>query len=90
MKNIIIIARILSSVFRPIYYPAVGVVALLSMTYLSLLPWRYKLLLLGIVYLFTVLIPALSLAIYRRVRGWKRHELRHQHKRWVPYIIYLT
>ena len=89
MKSIIIISRILSTVFRPVYYPTVGIILLFTMTYLSMLPWTVKLWVLAIVYLFTVLMPLLGTYAYRRLRGWRRHELRHQEKRLVPYAIHL-
>lgn len=89
MKVFIVLARILSTVFRPVYYPTVGIIILLTSTYLVLLPWRFRLAILGLVYVFTVAIPACATYIYRRIYKLRRHELRHQQKRWVPYIIYL-
>ncbi len=89
MKSQIIIARILSTVFRPVYYPTVGIIVLFTSTYLSLFPSNIKLWILGLVYVFTVALPLLFIYIYRRIRGWNLYELRHQHKRWVPYLIYL-
>lgn len=90
MKNAIAIARLLSSIFRPMYYPTVGFVILLTCTYLSLLPWSFKLLVLGMVYVCTVSIPALGVRVYCRVSGHSMQELRHQHRRVVPYIIHLV
>jgi len=87
MKSIIIVARLLSAIFRPSYYPVVGFVILFAFTYLSMLPWVYKLWVLGMVYCFTIALPALGTYIYRRIQGWRAHELRHQHKRMVPYAI---
>lgn len=89
MRFIIVLARILSTVFRPTYYPTVGFFILMMGTYLALLPWSFKLAILGMVYVFTVALPAGAIYIYRRIRKWNQHELRHQQKRWVPYIIYL-
>lgn len=85
----IILARILSTVFRPVYYPTVGIIILLTSTYLILLPWHYKLATLGLVYVFTVALPAFATYLYRRIRHLSRYELRHRQKRWGPYIIYL-
>jgi len=89
MKSLIVIARVLSTLFRPIYYPTVGCILLLTMTYLSMLPWPFKILVLALVYLFTIAIPQFGVYIYRRIHGWNAHELRHQHKRFVPYTIHL-
>lgn len=89
MKNMIIFARLFSSLFRPMYYPTVGTVILLTMTYLSLLPWNFKIMLLGFVYGFTICLPSLGVFVYRRIHGWDARELRKRHKRLVPYVIHL-
>lgn len=83
----IIIARLFSSLFRPMFYPTVGLFILLTMTYLSILPIGFKVSVLGIVYLFTVCMPMLGIFIYRKVMGWSLQELRQRRKRFVPYII---
>lgn len=86
-RGIIIAAKVLSIVFRPNYYPLVGFIILFTMTYLALLPWGYKLIVLGIVYLLTIALPALATETYRRLRGWRETDLRHQHKRIMPLIL---
>ena len=65
-KKIIIAARVMSLVFTPFYLPTVGLLALFSLSYLSLLPFGYKLQVMGIVYFFTILLPTLLIHIYRR------------------------
>ena len=87
MRQVLFIARIFSTVFRPSYYPTLGTFILLSFTYLNLFPWIFKLWLLALVYLFTFCLPALTIYIYRRMNGWRAFELRKRHKRAVPYII---
>lgn len=89
MSSIVIIARIFSSIFRPMFYPTVGFIILFTLTYLSLLPWGFKLMVLAMVYVFTVCLPAVGIFIYRKLHGWDLHELRQQHKRAVPYGISL-
>lgn len=89
MKTVIIIARVLSALFRPAYYPLVGFIILFAFTYMSIFPWVFKLWVLAMVYLFTVLLPTACTHAYRRLRGWDTHELRHQEKRLVPYAIHL-
>ena len=49
-KNIILVARIVSMVFTPFYLPLVGLAALFTLSYLSQLPWRYKLVVMVMVY----------------------------------------
>ena len=89
MKQLLLIAKVLSTVFRPSYYPTVGTLFLLFFTYLNLFPQDSKLFLLVLVFLFTVGFPALGIFIYRRLHHWSALELRKHHKRAIPYIIHI-
>lgn len=89
MKTIISIARVLSALFRPVYYPIVGFIILFTFTYMSIFPWVFKLWVVVMVYVFTVLLPNVTTHAYRRLRGWRAHELGHREKRVVPYAIHL-
>lgn len=86
-KNIIIAARVLSMVFTPFYLSLVGLTALFTFSYLSLMPWAYKLSVLGMVYIFTILMPTLIIHFYRHHQGWTLIELGKKERRMVPYII---
>lgn len=81
-------------VFTPFYLPLVGIALLFTLSYMSMLPMQYKLLVVGIVYLLTILIPSFLIHLYRRYRGWNLQQLGHKRHRLVPYIIsmacYLT
>ena len=56
-KEIIFTAKVLSVLFTPFYLPILGLLILFIFSYLSLLPLTYKLFLLLMFYLFTVLRP---------------------------------
>lgn len=86
-RNIIIAARILSALFTPFYLPILGLIALFMFSYMSLLPVKYKLFVLMVVYLFTILLPTLLIHFYRRYQGWSLIELGIKERRMVPYII---
>lgn len=86
-KNIIFTARIMSMIFTPFYLPIVGLVALFIFSYMSLLPMMYKLVMLAMVYLLTVVAPSLLIHLYRLCQGWTSHELGRKERRLVPYII---
>ncbi len=86
-KHLILAARLISMVFTPFYLPIVGLIALFAFSYLSLLPLSYKLTVIGIVYLFTILFPTILIHLYRRYQGWTLIELGHKEKRMVPYVI---
>ena len=86
-KNIIFTARIMSMIFTPFYLPIVGLIALFIFSYMSLLPMMYKLVMLAMVYLLTVVAPSLLIHLYRLCQGWTSHELGRKGRRLVPYII---
>ncbi len=89
VRYMLIGARTLSSVFRPEFFPLLGFVVLFMFTYMSLLPWNLKGLILLVVLLGTVLLPRLTIRYWRRMRGWERHLLRLRQNRLMPYIIYI-
>ncbi len=86
-KGIILTARIISMVFTPFYLPLVGLMALFMFSYLGLMPWGYKLQVLTLVYLFTILLPSLLIHLYRRHHRLTIIELGPKEARMVPYII---
>ena len=90
MKNdriILMFARIISNLFAPYYLPVMAFIILLLFSYMALWPWAYKLWLLVMVYLFTVLFPYWGIYAYRRVTGMTKHKLTHREKRIVPYTM---
>ena len=74
-------------VFTPFYLPIVGLMALFTFSYMSLLPWQYKLVVLGMVYVFTILLPTLLIHLYRRYQGWSLLEIGSKERRMIPYVI---
>ena len=83
----ILAARVVSMLFTPFYLPIVGLIALFLFSYLSIFPLAYKLQVLIMTYLFTILLPTVSIHLYRRYQGWNLIELGHRERRMVPYII---
>ena len=86
-KQIILTARLLSMLFTPFYLPIVGITLLFLFSYLSMFPWSYKIQVLLMVYLFTVMLPTLLIHVYRRYQGWNLIELGHREKRMIPYLL---
>ncbi|MDE5784588.1 MAG: phosphatase PAP2 family protein [Prevotella sp.] len=86
-KNIIYAARLVSLIFTPFYLPLVGLIVLFTFSYLNLLPVAYRLLVLTIVYVFTILLPTFIIHLYRRAQGWSLLELGQKRRRMVPYGI---
>lgn len=83
----ILAARIISMLFTPFYLPMVGLIALFLFSYLSIFPLFYKLEVLIMAYLFTILLPTVMIHLYRRYQGWNLIELGHRERRMVPYMI---
>ena len=65
-------------VFTPFYLPLVGLMALFMFSYLGLMPWAYKLQVLTLVYVFTILLPTILIHLYRRYKGWNLIDLGHK------------
>ena len=86
-RGIIYGARVVSLLFTPFYLPLVGLIALFTFSYLNLLPVEYRLLVLALVYFFTILLPTFMIHFYRRIQGWTRIEMGQKRRRMVPYII---
>lgn len=80
-------ARTLTVIFRPFYWPLVGIVILFWFTYLSLLPMAYKMSIVLAFYLGTILLPTLMIRFYRKSQGWTHHQMGKRERRMVPYII---
>ncbi len=89
-KRLVAFSRFLSIIFNPFYLPLVGMILLFWCTYLNLLPWEYKLTVVLLVYVFTILLPTLFIRLYSRYQGWRRVELGQKEHRIVPYIISLV
>jgi len=86
-KNIIYLARFVSILFTPFYLPLMGLILLFTFSYLALLPIAYRLEIVILVYLFTILLPTFIIHFYRRHQGWNLIELGHRERRMVPYAI---
>ncbi len=89
-KYLILTAQVISMLFSPFYLPVIALIALFFFSYLNMLPLFYKLFLLALVYVFTVVLPRLSIFCYRRVKGWTRHQLSRRERRYVPYVLSIT
>lgn len=86
-KAIILAARVVSIIFTPFYLPILGLIVLFTFSYLSQMPWPYKLQILIMVYLFTILLPTILIHLYRRYQGWSLIQLGSKERRMVPYVI---
>ena len=86
-KSIIYTARIVSIIFTPFYLPLVGLILLFTLSYMNMLPVTYRLMVLIITYLFTIILPTFLIHFYRKHQGWTLIELGQRERRLVPYFI---
>lgn len=77
----------MSLLSTPFYLPLVGMLALFVFSYLSILPFLYKLQVILMTYIFTLLIPTMCIHWYHSYNGWTLWHLRERNKRMVPYFI---
>lgn len=88
-KKLIQIAKVLSTLFMPLYAPLWVFVGLFWFSYLRMLPWGYKLFILCMVYFFTVFVPTLGIGLVRKLKKWTHLELSHREHRHMPYVVAL-
>lgn len=86
-KSLIKIARLVSALFTPFSIPFLAFLALFLFSYLSIMPIQYKLIVLGIVYCFTIMMPVLTIFIFRKINGFSAQELSERKKRYTPFFL---
>ena len=84
-KTLIRTAKVISVVFTPFSIPFLAFLVLFIFSYLRIMPLQYKLIVLGVVYCFTILLPMLGIYLFQKINGWTLHELGHREKRFIPY-----
>lgn len=60
---------------------------LFTFSFMSIFPTAYKLQVLAMVYFFTILMPTISIRLYRKYQGWTLIELGQRERRMVPYAL---
>jgi len=89
-RRLILTAQVVSLVFSPFYLPILAFIVLLFFSYMNYTPWAYNVQVLGMIWLFTILLPKLAIYIYRKLNGWTRHQLSRRERRVVPYVLSIT
>lgn len=74
-------------VSTPFYLPLVSVVVLCLFSYLAMAPLLYRLMLIGLVYLLTVLLPTWLIHYYYRYLGLTFRQTGQRERRVIPYVI---
>jgi hypothetical protein len=80
-------ARFVSMAFTPFTIPTIAFLALFLFSHLRIMPIQYKLIVVGIVFCFTIAMPLLTIYLFRRLHGLASHELDVRRKRFIPYLL---
>ena len=83
------IARVISAFFSPYYIAFVSFLILFIFSYLRIMPLQYKFIVLGVVYGFTILIPQLTIFIFRKMNGYTVDDMAQRKQRYVSLFLYL-
>lgn len=87
IRRIMTLAKAVSLLSSPFYLPLIGLGALFIFSYLSLLPFTYKVFVLIMVYVFTILLPTSLIRLYHWYHGWTPFELGARERRMIPYVV---
>jgi len=80
-------ARVASLVFAPFSIPFLSFLALFLFSYLRILPVKYKLLVLEMVFSSTMLIPLAAIYLFRKINSLTRMQMGERKKRYVPILL---
>ena len=86
-KTLIRTAQVTSWILTPFSIPFLAFLVLFLFSYLRIMPLQYKLIVLGIVYCFTILMPTITIFLFRKINGFARQELSERKKRYVPILL---
>lgn len=86
-RTLIRIARFVSMMFTPFIVPLLVFAGVFIFSYLSVQPLSYRLLVLAVIYCFTIFLPQFTIFLYRKINGWSRRQLGRRERRIVPYIL---
>ena len=89
-KTLIRTAKVISAVFTPFSIPFLAFLVLFIFSYLRIMPLQYNLIVLGVVYCFTILMPTLTIFIFRKINGFSPEELVERKRRYIPFILTIT
>ncbi len=86
-RNLIRTARVISAIFTPFSIPFLAFLALFLFSYLRIMPTQYKLIVLAIVYSFTILLPTLTIFLFRKINGFDLQEMNLRKRRYIPFLL---
>ena len=89
-RTLIRTARVISAIFTPFSIPFLAFLILFLFSYLRIMPIQYKLIVLGVVYCFTILMPTLTIFLFRKINGFSPEDLGDRKRRFMPFLLTIT
>ena len=89
-RSLIRTARVISAIFTPFSIPFLAFLFLFLFSYLRIMPIQYKLIVLGVVYCFTILMPTLTIFLFRKINGFSPEDLGERKRRFMPFLLTIT
>lgn len=86
-RTLVRASKVVSSLFSPFSIPTAVFVALFLFSYLHIMPFQYKLIVLGVVYSFTVLVPTLAIFLYRKINGYAMQDVGKRRVRFMSFLL---
>lgn len=86
-KYIILTAQVISMMFSPFHMPVLAFILLMLFSYMNMMQTVDKVLLVFVVYVFTIALPRLAIYVFRKLNGWSRFHLGYRVNRFVPYTL---
>lgn len=89
-RSLIRTARVISAIFTPFSIPFLAFLILFLFSYLRIMPIQYKLIVLGVVYCFTILMPTLTIFLFRKINDFSPEDLGERKRRFMPFLLTIT
>lgn len=89
-RTLIRTARVISAIFTTFSIPFLAFLILFLFSYLRIMPIQYKLIVLGVVYCFTILMPTLTIFLFRKINGFSPEDLGERKRRFMPFLLTIT
>lgn len=89
-RSLIRTARVISAIFTSFSIPFLAFLILFLFSYLRIMPIQYKLIVLGVVYCFTILMPTLTIFLFRKINGFSPEDLGERKRRFMPFLLTIT
>ena len=89
-RTLIRTSRVISAIFTPFSIPFLAFLILFLFSYLRIMPIQYKLIVLGVVYCFTILMPTLTIFLFRKINGFSPEDLGERKRRFMPFLLTIT